>query len=67
MADRVEAPQWRTSTRSGGGSCVQVNAQPHEILVRDSKNPDGAVLAFGPGTFRDFIAGVRAGEFDLPN
>ncbi|GAA2773819.1 hypothetical protein GCM10020219_049930 [Nonomuraea dietziae] len=35
------------------------------VMVRDSKNPGGAVLAFTTGEWRAFLAGVRNAEFDL--
>ncbi len=34
------------------------------ILMRDSKNPDGPVLAFTEAEWRAFVAGVKDGEFD---
>jgi len=34
------------------------------ILMRDSKNPDGPVLALTEAEWRAFIAGVKDGEFD---
>jgi len=34
------------------------------ILMRDSKNPGGPVLAFTEAEWRAFIAGVKDGEFD---
>ena len=58
---------WRKSTRSGAaGHCVEVAAVPSTVLVRDSKNVTGPVLAFGDPEWAGFIAGVRAGEFDRP-
>jgi len=59
---------WRKSTRSNGqgGNCVQVADNiPGVIGVRDSKDPDGAVLVFTPVEWRAFIDGARDGEFDL--
>ncbi|TML24423.1 MAG: DUF397 domain-containing protein, partial [Actinobacteria bacterium] len=56
------------STRSNGqgGNCVQVADNiPGVIGVRDSKDPDGAVLVFTPVEWRAFIDGARDGEFDL--
>lgn len=46
---------WRKSSYSGnnGGQCVEV-AAPGRVLVRDSKNPRGAVLEFAPETWRKF-------------
>jgi hypothetical protein len=58
---------WRKSTRSGAaGHCVEVAQVPSAVLVRDSKDIDGPVLAFGAPGWAGFIAGVRAGEFDRP-
>ncbi|WP_340137767.1 DUF397 domain-containing protein [Bailinhaonella thermotolerans] len=33
-------------------------------LMRDSKNPDGPVLAFTPSEWEAFTLGVKDGEFD---
>ncbi|MEU7902754.1 DUF397 domain-containing protein [Actinoplanes sp. NPDC049118] len=66
MDTRDEVPQWRKSTRSSSGNCVEVMTDPAAVLVRDSKNPDGPVLSFTRATFGDFLSGVRGSEFDLP-
>jgi len=57
---------WRKSTRSSGGdNCVEVAvAADGTVGVRDSKNPDAAILAFPDHAWADFVAGVRQGEFD---
>ena len=34
-------------------------------LMRDSKDPDGPVLAFTAAEWEAFVAGVKDGEFDL--
>ncbi|MEV4707157.1 DUF397 domain-containing protein [Actinoplanes sp. NPDC049316] len=60
-----DAPRWRKSSRSSAGACVEVAPRPDAILVRDSKNPQGAVLTFSRDAFATFIDGVTAGEFDL--
>jgi hypothetical protein len=55
---------WRKSSRSGanGGQCVEVARSPLGIIaVRDSKDPNGAVLTFTSsewGTFLGKIKGV---------
>ena len=59
--------EWRRSSRSyGTGNCLEV-AAPHgaRIDVRDSKNPDGAVLRFASAEWNAFVAGVRSGVFGL--
>ncbi|AEV84384.1 hypothetical protein ACWT_3361 [Actinoplanes sp. SE50] len=59
--------QWRTSSRSSGGAnCVEVSPADNAplIAVRDTKNRSGGMLVFTGRTWADFIAVVRAGEFD---
>ncbi|GAA0476446.1 hypothetical protein Ade02nite_42910 [Paractinoplanes deccanensis] len=60
MLDR-NSPEWRTSSRSSGGACVEVKATEDEVLVRDSKDRGGPVLRFDHDTFRAFIADLKAG------
>lgn len=53
--------RWRKSTRSSGqgGACVEVaDNLPGVVAVRDSKDPAGPVLAFGPDAWRTFVARV---------
>ena len=55
------AVNWRKSSYSGsgGGNCVEV-ASAGAVLIRDSKDPDGAVLAFGREAWEAFAAALRA-------
>jgi hypothetical protein len=61
--------QWRKSSYSGtnGGACVEVST--HEVagrrLVRDSRHPQGAVLAVASQPWQAFITSVKAGDFSL--
>jgi hypothetical protein len=57
---------WKKSTRSNGsGDCVEVaQLQDGSRLVRDSKDPDGAILTFTPSEWRAFLDGAKDGEFD---
>lgn len=53
--------RWRKSTRSGpdGGNCVEVaDNLPGVVAVRDSKDPNGPVLAFGPDAWHAFVTQV---------
>ena len=57
--------QWRTSSRSGAnGQCVQVAFLGQRVAVRDSKNPDGAVLLFTPDEWKTFTNGLQRDEFE---
>ena len=59
----TQVPAWRVSSYSGsgGGQCTQVAAVPGAVLVRDSKDPDGPRLVFGPRAWREFANQVKAG------
>lgn len=54
---------WKRGCESA--HCVEV-AQGNDnlVLVRDSKDPEGPVLAFTPEEWNNFKEGVRNGTFD---
>jgi hypothetical protein len=60
--EMTKAPTWRTSSYSGsgGGQCVEAGAVRGAILVRDTKDRGGPVLAFGQRAWRAFAARVKA-------
>lgn len=76
MNDELE---WRKSSKSNGsggsncvqvawkscgsGTCVEVSNHEGHYYVRDSKDPEGAVLKFTPAEWAAFVEGVMAGEF----
>ena len=55
---------WRKSSHSGDSMCVEVargcSSIFPRVLVRDSKDPDGARLAFDPAAWREFTDGIKA-------
>ncbi|WP_338598283.1 DUF397 domain-containing protein [Saccharopolyspora sp. SCSIO 74807] len=53
---------WRKSSRSqgNGGACVEVAVEPSVVGIRDSKSPDGPVLAFDRGTFTTFLDSLKS-------
>ncbi len=58
---------WRKSRHSSGeANCVEVGGEPGMIAVRDSKEPDGAALAFSPADWRAFTRRVRTGTAASP-
>ena len=53
---------WRKSRRSAAnGACLEVGTGPAVVAVRDSKDPDGAVLAFSAAAWERFTAAVKRG------
>jgi Domain of unknown function (DUF397) len=59
---------WIKSSYSyANGNCVEVARLPDgQVGVRDSKNPQGAILRFTSAGWRAFLAGARRGEFGSP-
>ncbi|TDD76646.1 DUF397 domain-containing protein [Actinomadura rubrisoli] len=61
--------QWRKSTRSGSGAqsdCVEVAQLPGTVGMRDSTNPGGPKVALPAVGFRDLVAAIKRGEYDVP-
>jgi hypothetical protein len=61
--DHLDDLAWRKSSYSGsnGGNCIEVAATPDTVALRDSKDPHGPVLVFGPRAWRRFADQVKAG------
>ncbi len=56
------ALEWHKSTASqGSGECIEVATRRASILVRDSRDPSGAVLTFGRRQWGAFLGRVRSG------
>jgi hypothetical protein len=54
---------WRKSTFSNGnGDCVEVAPYGLSVLVRDSRNRSGAVLALPPAQWSAFLRRIRNEE-----
>jgi len=61
----VAALGWRTSSYSSSeANCVQVALGGPAVGVRDSKDPDGPVLAVPAVRWSTFLHGIAAGDFD---
>jgi hypothetical protein len=58
---------WRKSSKSDntGGQCVEVADLAAGVAVRDSKDPDGPTLVFGPSAWQAFATQVKDGGLDL--
>ena len=57
---------WRKSSFSSAGQdCVEFRRVEGGVEVRNSKRPDAGSVAYTESEWRAFIAGAKAGEFDL--
>jgi hypothetical protein len=57
-AERVQrlSLSWRKAQRSTwNGACVEVAARNGFVVIRDSKNPEGPVLCYLSGEWKNFI------------
>ena len=57
--------EFRKSSYSGSqGECVEVARNLHDVVgLRDSKDPQGPVLAFSADAWSAFVAGLKYGDF----
>ena len=52
---------WRKSSASGAnGGCAEVGQDGAVVGVRDSQDPGGPVLVFGPVAWVAFLEGLRS-------
>ncbi|MGW6008819.1 DUF397 domain-containing protein [Streptomyces sp. NPDC055210] len=52
---------WRKSSASDQGNCVEVAFADH-VAVRDSYNPDGALLGFSEYAWHSFLSELKGSE-----
>ncbi len=55
---------WRVARQCDGGTCVQIAQQGEVVLIGDSKDPRGPVLAYSRAEWRTFAEGIKQGDFD---
>lgn len=53
---------WTKSTKSNGSdSCVEARVHSGDIQIRDSKDPSGPALTFGPAAYLTFLTTLKTG------
>lgn len=55
---------WRTTLSCNGGECVKVAASDQAVLIADSKQPGGPILSYSRTEWREFVTGIKNGDFD---
>jgi hypothetical protein len=58
---------WAKSSYStpNGGNCVQARDTGRVVQIRDSKDPDAAVLTFARAQWTAFTTAVKNGQHDI--
>ncbi|MFC4948295.1 DUF397 domain-containing protein [Pseudonocardia sp. GCM10023141] len=57
---------YRRSSFSDGGNCVEIAIGQEHVRVRHSRHDTQGTLVFSHGEWAAFVAGVKAEEFELP-
>ena len=55
---------WRKSSYSNNGQCVEVAETNDGVLVRNSNRPDAGTIEFTRAEMAAWIEGCKAGEFE---
>jgi hypothetical protein len=57
--------EWRKARQSANnGACVELAPVAGQILIRDSKDQNGPIIAYSQYTWRLFVASAKTGHFD---
>jgi hypothetical protein len=67
MSARAFVPgtlDWRISSRCEGGQCIKVARVGESVMIASTNDPDGYVGEFTADEWRQFLAGVKLGDFD---
>lgn len=59
------AEVWLKASGCNSNACVEVAATGRLSAIRDSKDPDGAILLVDRGVFNALLADCKAGKLDL--
>jgi predicted secreted Zn-dependent protease len=59
-----EELEWRVARTCEGGACVAVARNGDAILIRRSTDPGTPVIRYTADEWREFLAGVKLGDFD---
>jgi hypothetical protein len=55
---------WHVSRGCDSGACIKVARHGDSVVLGDSEQPDGPVVSYTMAEWKEFIAGVKLGDFD---
>lgn len=55
----AQQPAWRRSSRCAAGNCLEAAPAADQVLLRNSTDETGPVLAFSRAAWADFIEAVK--------
>lgn len=55
---------WSTAAACGAHECVEVAPTGSGVAIRDSKDPEGAILRYSKDEWNTFLSGAKNGDFD---
>ncbi|MER7113928.1 DUF397 domain-containing protein [Saccharomonospora azurea] len=65
----MRGTMWKKSSFSNpNGNCVEfapADDDSGDVLIRHSQRPDDATIRYTAAEWRAFVAGVKAGEFEI--
>lgn len=62
--EREVVRDWRRAAPCGADHCVEVAQANHGVVIRNSKDPGGALLHYKSDEWRSFLEGAKRGDFD---
>jgi len=65
LVSEISSAEFRVSSFCTSGGCVEVALSGDVVAVRDRKDPGRLAQVYSATEWREFIAGVKNGEFDL--
>ncbi len=65
MSESGTLTQWRKSSFSGEGDCLEWTLGPSSVRLRHSQDRTGPELVLTHSEWAAFIAGIKHGEADL--
>ena len=55
---------WRVSRTCDAGACIKVARKGESVLIGNTDKPEGPFGEFTADEWRQFLAGVKLGDFD---